>query len=673
MNEKMALLLVDVQNDFLKEPSLTPPAGALVSAISELLTACRAASLPIIHIRTLVSPDGSDRMPHWSHNNDERCVKGSRGAEPPEGLEEASDEPVLPKRFFSAFGSGELDPLLRNVGVRTVLVAGVHIHACVQATILDAYQLGYDVRIVTDAVGSYAPMHAELVLRHLVGRACQEITVAELRPRPILRERKEFAQSLPVACVNGDWVSADGHRCLELRNPSDWNRVLGSQPLGNRHDAGRAAVASARAAILWARLPPLERVAVLQRLVRGIESQRDACIDLIILEVGKPRVDAEAEFLFAMGLMQATMDRVLQESLEYAGDAQVRYCPHGVVAVITPWNNPLALPVGKIFPALIYGNTVVWKPALQTPGLVRILIEAAAAASLPRGCLNVVLGDADTGRALLQCQEVSAVTFTGSEAAGREIAVTCALRGVALQAELGGNNAALVASCSEVEQAAKDLAAAAFSFSGQRCTAPRRTVVVADVFDRFCEALVEATRQLRIGAPEDGATRIGPLISRSRQAAMTAWTKDVVKDGGRVLHGGRIPTGFEEGCWFEPTLIGGLSPRAPLVQEETFGPLLTVQKAKDFPDGLSRVNQVRQGLRAILYSDDDQERAMFVRDAEAGLLHVQTAAARFDVNAPFLGWKTSGMGLAEHGRWDRDFYTRVQAVYGLAAGGGRRA
>ena len=335
----------------------------------------------------------------------------------------------------------------------------------------------------------------------------------------------------------------------------------------------------------------------------------------------------------------------------------------GVAAIITPWNNPLAIPVGKLAPALSYGNTVVWKPALQSPALVRLMMDSLTEAGLPANCVNVIFGDAQTARDLLDSPDLAAVSFTGSEEAGREIAVRCSLKGLSLQAELGGNNAALVAEDADIRKAAADLARAVFSFSGQRCTAPRRIIVLEKVFEVFCEEFTAAVKALKIGDPSDCDTHLGPLISKERQARMAQWLRAALKDGARLLAGGGVPEGLDKGCWFEPTVLADVPADSFLMQEETFGPLAVLTKARDFEHGLELCNGVRQGLRAICYTGLQSRINRFADAAQAGIIHLNQAVTCIHAEAPFLGWKASGIGLPEHGRWDKDFYTRTQTVY----------
>jgi alpha-ketoglutaric semialdehyde dehydrogenase len=669
MSDGKALLLVDLQRDFLEEPALFPPVGVLVERVKKLLSGCRRAGIPVVHIRTIVRADGVGRMPHWLRNDDTRCTEGTPGADPQEGLEPLPGETIHIKSFYSAFGNPALDEYLRHAGVGTLLVAGVHTHSCVQATVLDAYQLGYTVRLVSDAVASYAPLHADLTVRHLTGKACDCVTVSELfgeSPAGLPPDNENAScETHPVAFIDGEWIGAAGHNLWEMRDPCRWRRLVAFVPVADASEVDRAASLSKHVQPDWADRRSSERRKILQAWEAALARRRAECVELIIREVGKPRTEAEAEFGYTLRLLHGCIGRLADEIPDRpADDVTVRYRPRGVVAVITPWNNPLALPVGKLAPALAYGNTVIWKPALQSPALVRVLVGTLVEAGLPANCVNVVLGDASTARSLLMRPEIDAVSFTGSENAGREISTACGLRGIPLQAELGGNNAVLIAADADIRQVACDLAQAVFSFSGQRCTAPRRLIVVEQIFEEFSAALVEAVRALKIGDPGNAGTHLGPLISRARRDIMARWVRQALDNGGRLLTGGHVPAALAGGCWFEPTILTDLAADSALVREETFGPLAVLLKAKDFDHGIELVNSVRQGLRAILCSESERAQNQFVKRIQAGLIHLNGMAVSINEDAPFLGWKCSGIGLPEHGRWDRDFYTRTQAVYG---------
>ncbi|MFO7568831.1 MAG: aldehyde dehydrogenase family protein [Smithellaceae bacterium] len=665
---RAALLLIDFQHDFIQDPLLRPSVSVLSERVALLLAYCRNGKIPVIHIRTLVHEDGRDRMPHWKAKKDFRCVRQTPGAQPPEGFDALPGEKVYEKTYYSAFGNPALNEHLRHAGVKTLLIAGMHTHACIQATVLDAYQLGYTVKLVSDAVASYSPLHADLTMKHLTGRACESVTVAEYFRAPDSSPTVitvDESRIYPVAFIGGQWIDADRHALWEMRDPCLWSQSVGFVPLAEDRDVKQAAALCRRAQFGWAAKDLNDRLEILQTWATALERLRAKLISLIVREVAKPVSLAEAEVDYALGLLRGSLQRPPREAVErLPDDITVQYRPRGVIALITPWNNPLALPVGKLAPALAWGNTVVWKPAMQSPALIRLLIDALTEAGLPADCVNVVSGDANTARALLACPEINAVSFTGSEEAGREISASCGLRQIPLQAELGGNNAAVIAADADIGQAAADLAHATFSFSGQRCTAPRRIVVVEEIFDAFGQAFVSAVRALKTGDPSDPATHVGPLISRDHLDLMRQWVKAALSAGAELLTGGDISPTLTHGCWFEPTLLAGLSLDSPLVQEETFGPLAVLIKARDFDHALAICNGVRQGLRAICYAESVTVLTRFVQSAQAGVLHLNEAATRISVDAPFLGWKSSGDGLPEHGRWDRDFYTLPQAVYG---------
>lgn len=668
MSDGTVLLLVDLQQDFIDHAELFPPAQIFLFRMKALLSRCRKAGIRVIHVRTVVRDDGSNRMPHWIRNNDMRCAEGSQGAQPPEGFEALPDERVFEKNFYSAFANPHLDEFLRHENIKTLLITGVHTHSCVQATVLDAYRLGYRVKLVSDAVASYSPLHAELTIKHLDQRACECVTVSDLFPDSsdgYSRSDEALSRSTyPAAFIGGEWSSAGNNRLWEIRDPCCWDRLAASALIAGPDEVSQAVALSSSVQNEWADTAIEDRLYVLRKWIAALEKKQDRIIEYIIAEVAKPRREAEAEFVYALRLLRGCAHAAGKHTEDrLTDDVIVRYAPRGVIAAITPWNNPFALPVGKLMPALVYGNTVVWKPAPQSPALVKLIVELLHEAGLPPNCLNVLFGDAETARLLLDCPQIDAVSFTGSEDAGREISALCGFRRIALQAELGGNNAALIVEDADLAMAARELARSAFSFSGQRCTAPRRMIVVEEVRNAFVRHLIEEVHNLKIGDPFHAETHVGPLISRTRHAMISQWVRKALEEGGRLLTGGHVPDKLVRGCWFEPTIIADLATDSFLVQEETFGPLVVLLSARNFEHGVELVNAARHGLRAIVYTKSQSYRDGFIRSVKAGLVHINAAGANFHVDAPFGGWKTSGAGIPEHGRWDRDFYTRVQTVY----------
>jgi acyl-CoA reductase-like NAD-dependent aldehyde dehydrogenase len=321
--------------------------------------------------------------------------------------------------------------------------------------------------------------------------------------------------------------------------------------------------------------------------------------------------------------------------------------------------------VGKIAPALGYGNAVLWKPALPATRLSELLAEMLAQADLGEW-VGLIPGASGTGDALAGDPNVAAISFTGSVPVGRQLIARAGVRAspIPVQAELGGSNAAVVDSSADLDSAAADLAAAMFSFSGQRCTAIRRIIVLEEIADRFAERLVASVRALKAGFPGDPACDIGPLIDRPSQSRILSGANAAIADGGKLLCGGGVPADMPEtGCWTQPTLIAGVAPDHPLNQDEWFGPIASIMRAADFDQAIELHNRSAFGLLGALYSVDEARTAAFAGRAEAGLLSIGRARPPFAAAGPFTGLKASGYGIPEHGRWNRDFYTQPQALY----------
>jgi acyl-CoA reductase-like NAD-dependent aldehyde dehydrogenase len=524
-------------------------------------------------------------MPHRRHAHP-ASAKGTPGSLPPAELAPRSGEPVLLKRFYSAFEDPGLDAALRASGVDTLVVAGLYEHGCVRATVLDAYARGYAVWVAADAVGSDDPGHAEVTRAWLGNRAATYLPVGDLLGR------------------------LDGAAAARVARPEGWADRL--------------------------------------------ERRADELVTLMADEIGKPVTDGRAEVQRAVALVR-TAGRG-GATLRISGDVVARRRPVGRIALITPFNNPVGIPAGKIAPALAFGNTVVWKPAPEAPATSALLLE-----TLPdsAGSVEMVAGGEETARRIVLDPEVAAVSLTGSIETGRAVAALCARAGKPLQAELGGNNAAIVMGDPDADALAPDLALAAFSYAGQRCTALRRILVEESFRAEFEEALVAATEALRVGDPHDPATQVGPLISHARQREVEAAVEEAVRSGATLLTGGR-----SSGELYLPTLLRCSDPAASIVQEETFGPVAVVMGFQDLEEALRLCNGVSHGLVAAFWGADEQLQRRFLDSAQAGILRVNRSGLEIHPEAPFGGWKASGIGPPEHGLWDAEFYTRPQAVYG---------
>ena len=348
-------------------------------------------------------------------------------------------------------------------------------------------------------------------------------------------------------------------------------------------------------------------------------------------------------------------------------DVMMRYRPVGVTSIITPWNNPIAIPIGKIAPALFYGNTVVWKPAPAGSSLAIRTVELLQKAGCPPGAVNLVCGNRSTSLTLMADPEVDAATISGSLATGYAAQDICASRHIPLQAELGGNNAAIVWDDCDFQEAAFRIADAAFGFAGQRCTANRRVIVDARRYDLFLKHLESAVARLVWNDPLDPKTEVGPLISLNACSRVHALVERARTKAELVLTPHRSDPIYKvltgKGAYLPPAIICCNNPGDEAVQEETFGPVLVVQRAGDWNKAMDLCNGVRQGLVAALFSHVKEIQQRFLEEAQAGILKINAGTADASAEAPFGGWKASGIGPPGHGPSDREFFTRTQAAY----------
>ena len=434
---RTALLLVDLQRDYLQRTDLCPPAPAVVKSAASLLSFFRQVKWPVFHAHTLVCPDGANRMPHWQRAGIWMCVEGTQGALPPDEVAPLATERVLCKSYFSAFSDAALLPALQQLDIELLIVAGVHTHGCVRASVLDAYQAGLAVWVAADAVASYDPLHAEVTFVHLNGRVCQFLDSRQIRQRlsgsrTTPASTAQLAQPpspLPVGWVDGVWLAARDHDCQLRRNPIDWSTCLATVPVGGTEDVERAITAAAHSEPSWGVLKWVDRAARLQAWSAILRQRGPEIVSLLASEVGKPQAEANAELEYALALLASTAREDGRTALQRCGElAHVRHCPLGTVGIVSPWNNPLAIPVGKIAPALAWGNCVVWKPAVEAPRLAMLLIDSLTKAGVPPRCVNMVFGDATTVQLILRDPRIAAVSFTGSFRNGRHLAAICAAR-----------------------------------------------------------------------------------------------------------------------------------------------------------------------------------------------------------------------------------------------------
>jgi acyl-CoA reductase-like NAD-dependent aldehyde dehydrogenase len=468
--------------------------------------------------------------------------------------------------------------------------------------------------------------------------------------------------------IGGEFRPSRSDRFVPDRNPSDASDVVAQVPSGSPEDVAAAVRAAAEAGTGWRAQTGPARAEHLYRWAASIAERHEEISREMSREVGKPIGEARGETSRCVAILRYYAGEAVRASGEVvpaqaAGAFQFTLRePLGVVALITPWNFPLAIPLWKAAPALALGNTVVLKPAEASSRIAMRLAETAAAAGLPPGVFNVLLGSgAVIGGALLSAEEVRGVSFTGSATVGARVAAQASARNIRYQTEMGGKNAVLVAADADLDLAARLTAAGAMRFAGQKCTATSRVIVAKSVEAAFLKKLREQVEALPIGPVDDPAAAVGPLIS---EESLEAVRRAVAGASGERVCGGAPPKDprFSRGYFFAPTVIRGVDPDSEIAREELFGPVLASFAAEDLGRAVELANRTRYGLSASLFTGNLKDAFDYIRRIEVGLVRVNGDTTGVDPHAPFGGMKGSSSGSREQGSAAREFYTEIKTV-----------
>jgi alpha-ketoglutaric semialdehyde dehydrogenase len=472
----------------------------------------------------------------------------------------------------------------------------------------------------------------------------------------------------PANYIAGEWRPSAGGDTYEKRNPARPGEVVGEFPSSTREDVDLAVQAAEDARREWARAPIARRAAVLTAAAALIEERAEAIAQDMTREMGKPLREARMEAGRAAQILRYSAGeafRPVGELFEQAvtgGPVYTVHRPVGVVGLITPWNFPAAIPVWKLAPALIYGNTIVLKLAQDSPLTGLHIVRALDDAGLPAGVLNVVIGRGSAvGTPLVEHPGVRAISFTGSVPVGEGIREAAGRLGKRVQLELGGHNPLVVMADADLARAAEAAYAGAFWSAGQKCTATRRIYVQEGAYDGFREAFLARIESGRVGDPADPETEVGPLVNEGAMDDVLGAIERGRSEGGSVAAGGSRAD--DDGYVVAPTVFEGVADDAMLSCEEVFGPVASLYRFGDLDEAIARANAVEFGLSAALFTSSLPATQRFVDSMEAGILHVNSQTAGADVHVPFGGVKGSGFGPHEQGRAAREFYTEVVTVY----------
>src|SRR5712671_5103072 len=473
--------------------------------------------------------------------------------------------------------------------------------------------------------------------------------------------------------IAGQWSAPAGGAYFENRNPADTNDLIGNFPLSTAADVDRAVASAKRGFEQWRKTPAPARGDVLRRVGDLLTQRKEEIADLMTREMGKPLTETRGDVQEGIdtAYYAATMGRQLAGKTvpsEMPNKWAMSFRrPIGVAGIIAPFNFPLAIPTWKMFPALLCGNACVFKPSEDVPHTGHTLVEIMLEAGLPPEVIQLVHGvGKDVGEPLVNHPDVPLISFTGSTATGSLVGETCSRMHKRLSLEMGGKNAMIVMDDADLDLALEGVLWGAFGTTGQRCTATSRLILHDKIHDRFLQMLTDRAAKLRLGPGLDAKTDVGPLIHEEARQKVAEYVDIAKKEGASVALGGKIPQGdkrLECGWFYEPTVLTGVKPGMRVEQEEIFGPVLAVLKAKDLTEAIRVNNDVKYGLSSSLYTRDINGAFRAMTDLDTGITYVNAPTIGAEAHLPFGGVKQTGNGHREGGWEVYDFYSETKTIY----------
>ena len=472
--------------------------------------------------------------------------------------------------------------------------------------------------------------------------------------------------------IAGKWVAPSTANYFENRNPADTRDLVGRFPDSGAADIGEA-VRSARAAFpAWSRTPAPLRGDLLRRLGDLLTANKEELAEGMTREMGKVLAETRGD-------VQEGIDTAYYAATEgrrlfgYTVPSELRNKwamsfrrPIGVAGLISPFNFPMAIPTWKMFPALVCGNTVVFKPSEDVPHTAHRLVELILEAGFPPTVVQLVHGRGEVaGKALVEHPDVPLLSFTGSTTTGALIGETCGRMHKRLSLEMGGKNAMIVLDDADLDLALEGVLWGAFGTTGQRCTATSRLILHRRIHDRFLRRLVDAAEALRLGDGRDRKTDVGPLIHEASREKVERYVEIGLEEGASLMTGGQPPRGARtsNGFFFQPTIFAGVKPGSRLEQEEIFGPVLSVIKVTSLADAIRVNNDVRYGLSSSLYTSDVNAAFQAMQDLDNGITYINAPTIGAEAHLPFGGIKQTGNGHREGGWQVYDFYSETKVCY----------
>jgi alpha-ketoglutaric semialdehyde dehydrogenase len=472
--------------------------------------------------------------------------------------------------------------------------------------------------------------------------------------------------------IHNEWVDSESHETIKSTSPMNKEEVVGYVQKSTKNDLEKAIQSAHKAKKTWRKIGQAQRGQYLFKVADILEKNLHDIAETMTREMGKTLPEAKGETARGVAILRYYAGEGMRKEGDVIPSSDcdalmfTKRTPLGVVGVITPWNFPVAIPIWKIAPALVYGNTVVFKPATDAAVTAAKVIDCFAQAGLPEGVLNFVTGSGSIiGQGLIDHPLLNAITFTGSENAGQKVAQSAAARGIKFQLEMGGKNPLIVTKDADLDSAVEAAISGGFRSTGQKCTASSRVIVESVVYESFKEKLVEEISKITVGNGLNEGVWMGPCASESQFNSVKKYIEIGKEEGAVLVTGGGELKGdeFDKGYYISPTVFENVKPEMRIAQEEIFGPVITLINAKDLEEAIEIANDTKYGLSASIFTTNINALLEFMDEIEAGLVRINAESAGVELQAPFGGMKASSTGSREQGEAAKEFYTAIKTIF----------
>jgi aldehyde dehydrogenase (NAD+) len=482
--------------------------------------------------------------------------------------------------------------------------------------------------------------------------------------------------------INGKWVEAKSGKTFENRNPANWSEVLGIFPKSGKEDVDDAVNVARKAFDSWRLMPAPKRGDILRKVGDLMVARKEELARQMTQEMGKVLAETRGDVqegidtaYYAATEGRRLFGHTVPSELPNKFNMALRV-PIGVAGIVTPWNFPMAIPTWKIFPALLCGNTIVFKPASDTPASATSLVEILHDAGVPEGVINIVHGGGgEVGMAIVGHPDVDLISFTGSTGVGKKISEIASQTLKRVSLELGGKNAQLVMPDADMDLALEGVLWGAFGTTGQRCTATSRLILHEKIHDEFLSMLVTRVERLKLGDGLKKGVDVGPCVNEGQQKTVQSYVEIGLEQGAKLVAGGEIPkdSSLKKGWFYKPTVFSDVRTDHRIAKEEIFGPVLSVIKTRSLEEGVRILNDTIYGLSSSVYTKNVNAAFQAIRDIKAGITYINAPTIGAEAHMPFGGVKQTGNGHREGGWTVYDFFSEWKTVYIDYSGGLQRA